>query len=136
MSKYIDLLEKEYNENNETDCLKSDDKLEFLSRFIFDFTTYDSGKDRELASRMIDVIDAISKKQTFEYHRQNEENYLNYILMCNMPFLKDKLEWGTSIRGAWFSGNRFEISGTNIIVPSDEVDHFFYELVKWVKHAN
>ena len=37
----------------------------------------------------------------FEYI-EKEEQYTNYLIMINMPFLQDKLEWGSSVRGAWF----------------------------------
>jgi hypothetical protein len=31
--------------------------------------------------------------------------------MCNMPFFADRLEWGTSIRGAWWSSKSLASCG-------------------------
>ena len=39
-------------------------------------------------------------KKSFDYHQKSDEQYINYLTMVNTPFLIDKLEWGTSIRGA------------------------------------
>lgn len=53
------------------------------------------------AQKAVEVCEAINDRKTFEYIN-DEENYKWFLLMCNMPFFSDKLEWGTSIRGAWW----------------------------------
>jgi NTP pyrophosphatase (non-canonical NTP hydrolase) len=54
-----------------------------------------------LAGKAVEVCEAITEKTTFEYIK-DEENYRWYIIMCNMPFFNGRLEWGTSMRGAWW----------------------------------
>jgi|SRR6185369_188246 len=76
-------------------------RLEYLSDYIFDFTTYDGAMSELFASKAVEVCNAISRKETFDYIK-DEENYKWYLLMCNMPFFAERLEWGTSIRGAWW----------------------------------
>lgn len=83
-------------------------KLEYLSEYVFDFITYDSELSKTLGLMMIEVIQAIVDKQTFEYIKISDANYVTYITMINMPFLKNKLSWGTSIRGAWIESDGFE----------------------------
>jgi hypothetical protein len=39
---------------------------------------------------------------TNEYIESSPENYRWHIIMCNMPFFANRIEWGTSIRGAWW----------------------------------
>lgn len=85
--------------------------LEYLSLYVFDFTTYDSDMDELFARKALEVCLAITEKTTYEYI-QNEENYKWYLLMINMPFFQGKLDWGTSIRGAWWSDQIFEIELT------------------------
>ena len=76
-------------------------KWEYLASEVFDFTTYDREIDELFAQKALEVCTAITRKQTFDYQKDTE-NYKWYLIMCNMPFFIDKLEWGTSIRGAWW----------------------------------
>ena len=76
-------------------------RLEYLSEHIFDFTTYESKFSELFAKKALEVCAAISDGKTFEYIA-NPDGRLWYLLMVNMPFFADKLEWGTSIRGAWW----------------------------------
>lgn len=95
---YRKLLERSYEiasvEHN-------DSKFEYLSNYIFDFTTYDGEIDELFAKKAIEVCSAINTKTNFGY-QESPENYIWYLVMCNMPFFADKLDWGTSIRGAWW----------------------------------
>lgn len=81
-------------------------RLQYLGELIFDFTTYDSGMSEFLATKALEVCEAINTK-TDRGFTTDPEQYKWYIIMCNMPFFEDKLEWGTSIRGAWW---RYDIS--------------------------
>lgn len=80
-------------------------RLEYLSDHIFDFTTYDGEMAELFARKALEVCAAISDRRTFEYIATSPENYRWYLLMCNMPFFAGKLEWGTSIRGAWWDAS-------------------------------
>jgi hypothetical protein len=131
---YTEQLEALYRGTKEGE--ESLSKLEFLSCYIFDFTTYDSGMDKIFAQKMLDVIECILNKTNFQYIEASNENYLNYLTMINMPFLKDKLDWGTSIRGAWFNlDNDCSIRLDEILIPkgADKIELFMGELLKWAK---
>lgn len=85
--------------------------LEYLGDHIFDFTTYDSEVSELFASKAVEVCEAISNRSTFDYIKE-PENYRWFLLMCNMPFFASKIEWGTSIRGAWWDhGIKFRSLG-------------------------
>jgi hypothetical protein len=99
---YKALLEHSYVENNRHTCNPVDSRLEYLAENIFDFTTYESGKDELFARKAIEVCKAISEGTTFDYI-ENDENRNWFLIMCNMPFFSRKIDWGTSIRGAWWS---------------------------------
>jgi hypothetical protein len=77
-------------------------RLEYLGEHIFNFTTYESEYSELIAKKALEVCTAISKGETFEYIKE-PEGRLWYLLMVNMPFFSDKLEWGTSVRGAWWA---------------------------------
>jgi hypothetical protein len=129
MKNYEVLLEEAYKEEllwNE--CLGK--RLEFIGRTIFDFTTYDSKMDKRLALKMIEVIECIIKRTNFVYQ---QDNYENYIIMVNMPFLRGKLEWGGSIRGAWIDNSKkYKIAG--IEIDKQELETFLLQLIRW--HSN
>lgn len=102
---FLKLLEHSYNFEREINECPPESRLEFLSESIFDFTTYASDKSELFARKAVEVCAAINGRKTFEYI-ENDDNHTWYLLMCNMPFFADKLEWGTSIRGVWWD---FEI---------------------------
>jgi hypothetical protein len=79
---------------------KQEQKIIFLSEQILGITTYDSGLDIEFGNMILETIKHIENKTTFEYIK-NENNYREYILSIN--FIESWLDWGTSIRGAWFN---------------------------------
>ena len=78
-------------------------RFEYIGDYVFNFTTYDGDVSELFAIKAIEVCNAISTNTTFDYiGNRNRENYYWYLLMVNMPFFAEKLEWGTSIRGAWW----------------------------------
>ncbi|HBO5586088.1 hypothetical protein FA071_04395 [Pseudomonas aeruginosa] len=85
-------------------------RLGYLASAIFGIGTYDSDMDELMAWRAIEVCKAISNRTTFDYIKDTE-NYRWYLIMCHLPFFADRIDWGGSIRGAWWSsyeGIRFE----------------------------
>lgn len=105
-------------------------KLTFVGECVFNFTTYDDAVSEAFAGLMLEVIGSIMNRTTFDYQRKSPQHYINYLIMVNMPFLKDKLEWGGSIRGAWLDesvGEPYRIT-QSITVPRMELTQFFTEL--------
>lgn len=99
---YRRMLDEGFAETPNFGGSTSSTRLEYLSEHIFDFTTYESEMAEMFAAKALEVCAAISDERTFEYIGASSDNRMWYLLMCNMPFFADKLEWGTSIRGAWW----------------------------------
>lgn len=126
MKNFIEILEEKFQEEKQwNECL--DTKIEFIGNTIFDFTTYDSEMDEYFALKMIEVIECIINRTTFDYQK---DNYINYLTMVNMPFLSEKLEWGGSIRGAWID-NFKEYKIAEIEIEKEELELFLSQLIKW-----
>jgi len=107
---YLELLERSYKieQEDKTDLTR----YEYLSEWIFDFTTYDGVVSDIWGKKALEVCWAITDSATFSYQKKSDHNYMWYLIMCNMPFFMDKLEWGSSVRGAWwdlYGDNTFEI---------------------------
>ncbi len=88
---------------DDADTSDKDQRLIFLSDHIFNYDTYDGDRAIFFAEKTIFIIYAILHKKTFDLIQQSKENYYWYLAICNMPFLANNIEWGTSIRGAWFN---------------------------------
>lgn len=101
---YLKLLVDSYEESRLMEC-PPESRTEFLAVYLFDFTTYDSGMDELLGEKAVEVFRVISERKTFEYIA-DQEQYRWYIIMCNMPFFAARLEWGSSIRGAWWDSTQ------------------------------
>ena len=78
-------------------------KYEWAAHNIFDLTTYDGDLDELFVKCIIDVLKVIRDRSNFEYIK-DENNYIKYILVCQLLDKFHWIEWGTSIRGAWFDG--------------------------------
>lgn len=98
---YLKMLEHSYERERETAYVPPEPRLEYLGEYIFDFTTYDSDMSAEFARKAVEVCNAINTRTTFDYIA-DAANYRWFLLMCNMPFFADRLDWGTSIRGAFW----------------------------------
>lgn len=129
--KHKEKLDELYKEALESPFCPPENKIQFLGEYIFDFTTYDFSITEILANKMLEVIRAISEKTTFEYIK-DENNYLNYLTMVNMPFLANKINWWTSIRWAWFDSWADEIQiNFDWSMKKDELSQFMKELLEW-----
>jgi hypothetical protein len=125
-------LDELYKFGQKMEC-PPETKMEFLGATIFNFTTYDGEIDILFAEKMIEVLECILNGTTFAY-QANKDKYINYLTMVNMPFMTEKLEWGTSIRGAWFNDYyRYEIDYDRLIIEKGELTEFIKQLIEWVR---
>ena len=91
-------------------------KYEWAASYIFDLVTYDGGLDELFVKKIIEVCKVILDKTSYEYIK-DENNYINYILVCQILDKFSWIDWGTSIRGAWFGPSynpRYILEGTEI----------------------
>ena len=105
----------------------------FLAESVFGFTLYDTDKDMQWCMEALSVIRAILTGTTFDMFRDpaSEEVYLK---MVNMPFMDGLLEWGGSIRGAWFDtqGNKRFFEFENVVtVERRDIKVFMEALLEW-----
>lgn len=77
-------------------------KYEWAASEIFGLATYDGDLDKLFVERICDVCKYIAAGKTFEFINMSEENYITFILVCQVLYKKNWINWGTSIRGAWF----------------------------------
>lgn len=133
---YKEILENSYKVISE-DASACENKLEYLSEFIFDFTTYDSEMAVLFARKAVEVCAAINNRLTFEYI-SDPEDYKWFLLMCNMPFFVEKLEWGTSIRGAWWGymprKQKIEFESVGMWIGDDQIcEKMKFNVDEWKK---
>lgn len=77
-------------------------KLIFLAEVLFGIETDDNSLSLKFGEDILEVIDVIKKGSNREYIK-SEDNYKKYIIVANILSKLDWIEWGVSIRGAWFS---------------------------------
>lgn len=94
-------------------------RLEYLSDHIFDFTTYDRAMAELFATKALEVCAAINDETTYKYI-EDPERYRWYLLMVNMPFFAGRLEWGTSIRGAWWDAP-LDFTSTGLFLNGEQL---------------
>lgn len=98
---YKTLLEHSFVTEQQCGECAPESRLAYLARNIFDFTTYDDSMDVLFATKAVEVCRALLNLTTGTYIK-DAENYRWYLVMCNMPFFAGRIDWGTSIRGAWW----------------------------------
>ena len=132
---YLELLEESYKETAECRGDHELEKLEFLAEDIFGFTTYENVVSSMMAQKALEVCRAISNKKTFDYITSEDGN-LWYLVMVNMPFFENRLEWGTSIRGAWWDlgGNKeFIIESCGLFSRGEQILELKLNESEWTK---
>lgn len=131
MRDYLALLQHSFEYQRGDEC-PPDTKADFLSQYIFDFTTYDDDMGDLFGRKMVEVCEAINagNGKTFEYIK-DEDNYRWYLLMVNMPFLANKLEWGTSIRGAWWRHTDFELESCGLWIGDEQCLSLKFDREQW-----
>lgn len=120
---YKELLEHSYKVAAETFECAPESRLEYLGDHIFDFTTYDGEMSALFARKAVEVCAAINNQLTFDYIKEPND-YRWFLLMCNMPFFAERLEWGTSIRGAWWAGRpgrEIEFDSCGLLVCDEQL---------------
>jgi len=111
---YLQMLERSFSEAQLNECPPST-RFAFLADSFFDLTTYDDDVSDEFGRKAVEVCAAITNQQTFSYI-SDPANYRWFLLMVNMPFFADKLNWGGSIRGAWWDhgANQFKVQNCGL----------------------
>jgi hypothetical protein len=131
---YLEMLNTSYSVAQSLQgCSTPESRLEFLADDIFDFTTYDSEFAKKLARHAVDVCHAISTQTTFRFI-EDQENYSWFLIMCNMPFFANRIEWGTSIRGAWwdcFPESHFMLSTCALFDGDVHIEHPKFTREEW-----
>lgn len=127
---FLGILNHSFEIERDREC-GAESRLVYLSDHIFDFTTYDSEMSEMFATKAVEVCDAINKAKTFDYIA-DAENYKWFLLMCNMPFFASRLNWGTSIRGAWWDHCEHSLSSCGIWIGDEqETELKFRDADKW-----
>lgn len=76
-------------------------KYEWAADRIFDLVTYDGELDEMFVKNIIEVCKILLERKNFEYI-EDPDNYIKLIVVCQILNRFNWVEWGTSIRGAWF----------------------------------
>lgn len=129
---YLEILEKSYQETRLMDR-SLNNPLEYLSDYIFNFTTYDGQIAEVFAQKAIEVCTAITNRETFEYI-EVPSNYKWFLIMCNMPFFSEKIEWGSSIRGCWWDDHEgIRLETTGLFIRGEQITGITFGKQEWEK---
>ncbi len=119
------------------DGYEDGDKYEWCSNYVFGLKTYDGELDKEFVEKIFEVCKAILDRTTFAFINQSEEKYSQFIIVCNLFEKYRWIDWGTSIRGAWFEAD----GESKALVETDEGDVPFTKdnlriLIEFVEEAD
>lgn len=116
MKTALDWYKFYYKERCEYTCFEG--VYEWAASDIFELATYDGSIDRLFVKKIIEVCKVILDNKTYEYISV-EENYIPYLIVCQLLYNFNWIDWGTSIRGAWF--NDYCLDRTQPILKPDSV---------------
>ena len=109
-------------------------RMEYLSEYIFRFVTHDSEMSKLFGRKAIEVCVTFTKEKTFEYIK-DPENYRWYLIMCNMPFFSDKIEWDGSMRGAWLKVSphrKMTFNGLGLLLDGEQLsENMKFDAFEW-----
>lgn len=122
---YLELIKKEYSTR-----FHDYNKYDFLNE-LFNFAVYEADIEKQMVKDMIEVLRAILNGETYEYIK-SPSRQKKYIHMVNTPFLYDKINWGTSVRGAWLDDdNEYYIELLDVEIEAGELTKLIKALIEW-----
>lgn len=127
---YSDLLEHSYKKYD-----SESSRLEFLADHVFNFTTYDSDMSELFAQKAIEVCKAINTRSVPDFI-SDIECYKWYLIMVNLPFFSDALNWGTSIRGAWWEVETKTLISCGLYHLDVQILRLEFTLKSWEQFIN
>lgn len=127
---YLKTLEHSYAMESKTSEGRDQSRLGYLAQHIFDFTTYESEADELFARKAVEVCAAITDGKTFDYIA-NPQGRIWYLLMVNMPFFMPRLNWGGSIRGAWWDHEQPALNSCGLWVEQEQQIELAFTLEEW-----
>jgi hypothetical protein len=127
---YRKLLERGYEVEQAAEC-PPQTRHAYLADYIFDFTTYDGAMSDLFGRKAVEVCAALCDGKTYEYI-ENAENYQWYLLMVNMSFFDGRLDWGTSIRGAWWDYDDKTLDSCGLWAGDGQVTELEFTREEWL----
>jgi len=104
----------------------------YISEHIFDLAVYDGELAELFGGNCLLVAKAITDRTTFEFIKQSEEHYRTYIITCNLPFFASRIDWGGSVRGAWWGCEQEPVCFDAFeFTDSDDFERFISALYSW-----
>lgn len=129
---FLMLLENGYLQ---TEHMHKSSRIEFISEYIFEFLTYDSEKAEIFARKALEVCYAITNGTTFDYIKKSDDCYTWFLIMVNTAFFKSKIEYGTSIRGAWWD-HKINFSSCGLFDHETQICDFEMDRDEWNSFIN
>ena len=117
--KAIDVFKREYEAYKDFGTFET--KYEWAASHIFDLATYDSSLDELFVKKILEVCRVILERQNFEYIK-DDDNYITFIGVCQRLNSLGWIDWGSSIRGAWFDNMPDTFDGSPMLNCYDYED--------------
>ena len=124
----LDMLNQSYQEYY---CEYKGSKKAFVGLNVFDMCTYDEEMSEHFCDCFMGTVNAITDGKTFE-HIENKDNYISYLWCINHPSIKNKIDWGTSIRGAWWAHGKFVVSSCGIVCDGEQITKLSMNRDGWI----
>lgn len=134
---WLQILKDSYQKAQELQDETPVSHLDFLGNSIFCFTTYDASMSALFALQAIHVCEVIQHNSR-KYLREHDKppllyDYQWYLIMVNMPFFKGRLEWGTSIRHAWWDPSSISMYFLDLWQGDEQLNYpIDFTLNEWI----
>lgn len=118
MKDYLALLEHSYLQWSEFDSDLA--RCDYIAEYVMGLSLYCSEMSDLFASRACEVAKAINNNATFDYI-EDSENHQWFLVMLNYPFFSERINWGTSIRAAFWTYDAISLEGLNFFDGEDQI---------------
>lgn len=137
MERLLEVLKEKFKEYMEMmicfghEGTEQEFRRDFIIEQLFNLATYDTHISSIFNESLIEVMRVIYERRNFEYIK-DEKNYIKFILVANKLDEYNMIEWGTSIRGCWFTFKesiQFSELSDEIFIVEDSKE--FIKLIDW-----
>lgn len=130
VQKYLDMLTESHIENDRNNGQKTS-REEYILCEIFDVAAYSSDVATILARAACEIACALSDRTTFMYISPGSTSEANYTSVLHWPFFAERVDWGTSIRGAFWRFSETRLDSCGLYKNGEQLIHLEFSRSEW-----
>lgn len=107
-------------------------RLAYIGDYIFEFETDDPNMAELFAKKALEICRVISRGEAQIFTRE-PNNYQWFLVMVNIPFFRNKIDSGPSIRNIWWTHNQDYLNIYSLFICGEMQNNVSFSHDEWIE---